>query len=184
MAELPERDSALLLDMLLAAQDAQAFVKGLDEAAFLASRLHQNACIRSLEVIGEAAGKVSARPHTLNSVARNHGNAPSSHPRLWRRASRPCLDRASRSLASFARNIGATCPARRVSGHRDRERSFRNKRAGGETRSRRHTLLVRLPARLDVVAQHRIDLPFPALAVEDAVMADTGLEMVGLHIGP
>lgn len=27
--------------------------------AFLASRLHQNATIRSLEVIGEAAGKVS-----------------------------------------------------------------------------------------------------------------------------
>jgi uncharacterized protein with HEPN domain len=60
MAELPERDSALRLDMLLAAQDAQEFVKGLDEAAFLASRLHQNAAIRSLEIIGEAAGKVSA----------------------------------------------------------------------------------------------------------------------------
>jgi hypothetical protein len=59
MAELPERDSALLLDMLLATQDAQAFVKGLDEAAFLASRLHQNAVIRSLEIVGEAAGKVS-----------------------------------------------------------------------------------------------------------------------------
>jgi hypothetical protein len=34
MAELPERDSALLLDMLLAAEDARAFVKGLNEAAF------------------------------------------------------------------------------------------------------------------------------------------------------
>jgi uncharacterized protein with HEPN domain len=60
MAELPERDSALLLDMLLAAEDARTFVKGLDEAAFLASRLHQNAAIRSLEIIGEAAGRVSA----------------------------------------------------------------------------------------------------------------------------
>jgi uncharacterized protein with HEPN domain len=59
MVELPERDAALLLDMLLAARDAQAFVKGLDEGAFLASRLHQNAAIRS-EVLGEAAGKVSA----------------------------------------------------------------------------------------------------------------------------
>ncbi|HEY1884483.1 MAG TPA: HepT-like ribonuclease domain-containing protein [Roseiarcus sp.] len=46
--------------MLLAARDARVFVKGLDEAAFLASRLHQNAAIRSLEIIGEAAGKVSA----------------------------------------------------------------------------------------------------------------------------
>jgi uncharacterized protein with HEPN domain len=40
MADLPARDAALLLDMLLAAQDAQSFVEGLDEAAFRASRLH------------------------------------------------------------------------------------------------------------------------------------------------
>ena len=33
---------------------------GLTKAAFHAGRLHQNAVIRSLEVIGEAAGKVSA----------------------------------------------------------------------------------------------------------------------------
>ncbi len=54
-----DRDAALLLDMLLAARDARAFTSGLDEAAFMASRLHQNAVIRSLEVIGEAAGKIS-----------------------------------------------------------------------------------------------------------------------------
>lgn len=60
MAELPERDAALLLDTLLAARDAREFVKALDEAAFPTSRLHQNAAIRSLEIIGEAAGKVSA----------------------------------------------------------------------------------------------------------------------------
>ena len=59
MADVSERDAALLLDMLLAARDARAFVIGLDEASFVASRLHQNAVIRSLEVIGEAAGKVS-----------------------------------------------------------------------------------------------------------------------------
>ena len=35
MAELPERDAALLLDMLFAAPDAQAFVEGLDETGFL-----------------------------------------------------------------------------------------------------------------------------------------------------
>jgi uncharacterized protein with HEPN domain len=60
MADLPARDAALLLDMLLAARDARSFVEGLDEAAFFASRLHQNAVIRSVEVVGEAAGKVSA----------------------------------------------------------------------------------------------------------------------------
>ena len=59
LPELPERDLALLWDMLLAARDAQGFVAGLDEAGFMASRLHQNAVIRSLEVLGEAAGKVS-----------------------------------------------------------------------------------------------------------------------------
>ncbi len=57
--DLPERDLALLLDMSLAAKDALGFITGMDEAAFRASRLHQNAVIRSLEVIGEAAGKVS-----------------------------------------------------------------------------------------------------------------------------
>jgi uncharacterized protein with HEPN domain len=61
MAELPERDAALLLDMLLAARDARSFIEGLNEDAFMSSRLHQNAAIRSLEVIGEAAGKVSTQ---------------------------------------------------------------------------------------------------------------------------
>lgn len=61
MAELAaENDAALLLDMWLAARDARGFLEGVDRAAFLASRLHQNAVIRSLEVIGEAAGKVSS----------------------------------------------------------------------------------------------------------------------------
>ena len=41
--------------MLLAARDAIDFMTGIDEAALMASRLHQNAVIRSLEVIGEAA---------------------------------------------------------------------------------------------------------------------------------
>ncbi|MHB8528911.1 MAG: HepT-like ribonuclease domain-containing protein [Caulobacteraceae bacterium] len=59
--EESERDSAFVLDMILAAEDALSFTRELDEAAFLDSRLHQNAVIRSLEVIGEAAGKLSAR---------------------------------------------------------------------------------------------------------------------------
>lgn len=45
--------------MLLAARDALDFVRDLNAAAFEVSRLHQNAVIRSLEVIGEAAGQVS-----------------------------------------------------------------------------------------------------------------------------
>ncbi|WP_158807240.1 DUF86 domain-containing protein [Beijerinckia sp. L45] len=54
------RDDALLLDIVMAASDARAFVRNLDFEAFLNSRLHQNAVIRSLEVIGEAAGKLTA----------------------------------------------------------------------------------------------------------------------------
>ena len=54
------RDAALILDMAFAARDAMGFVEGLDEAALLASRLHQNAVIHSLAVVGEAAGTVSA----------------------------------------------------------------------------------------------------------------------------
>lgn len=37
MADL--RDAALFLDMLLAARDAKTFIEGLDDAAFLASRI-------------------------------------------------------------------------------------------------------------------------------------------------
>ena len=59
MADSAEKDQSLLLDMLLAARDARAFVAGMDEAGFRLSRLHQNAVIRSLEVIGEAADNVS-----------------------------------------------------------------------------------------------------------------------------
>lgn len=69
MAEIPERDAALLLDMLLAARDGRGFIAGLDAAAFQASRLHQNAVIRSLEIIGEAAGKVSAPVQAANGYA-------------------------------------------------------------------------------------------------------------------
>jgi uncharacterized protein with HEPN domain len=53
------RDEPLLLDMLLAAGDALTFIAALDQSQFSQSKLHQNAVIRSLEVIGEAAAKVS-----------------------------------------------------------------------------------------------------------------------------
>lgn len=67
MAEtIPERDAALLLDRVMAARDALSFVEGLDETGFRSSRLHQNAVIRSLEVIGEAAGRVSSATQTAH----------------------------------------------------------------------------------------------------------------------
>ena len=53
------RDEALLLDIVAAAKDAQTFIRELDWLAFQNSRLHQNAVVRSLEIIGEAAPKLS-----------------------------------------------------------------------------------------------------------------------------
>lgn len=59
MDKLPERDAALLLDMLLAARNAARFVAGLTFSEFEKSELHQSAAMRALEVIGEAARGVS-----------------------------------------------------------------------------------------------------------------------------
>nr|WP_294536217.1 HepT-like ribonuclease domain-containing protein [uncultured Rhodoblastus sp.] len=53
------RDDALVLDIVLASKDARDFAGDMDFPAFLGSRLHQNAVIRALEIIGEAAGKLS-----------------------------------------------------------------------------------------------------------------------------
>ena len=38
--------------------------------------------------------------------------------------------------------------------------------------------------RLDVVAQHRVDLRVPSPAVEDAIVADACLQVMGLHVRP
>ena len=39
-------------------------------------------------------------------------------------------------------------------------------------------------AGVDDVAEHRKDIAVPALAVEDAVMADAGLHVMALHVRP
>ena len=54
------RDDAYLLDMLLSARDAVEFVSGITYADFEGSRLRQNAVLKSVEIIGEAASRVSA----------------------------------------------------------------------------------------------------------------------------
>jgi hypothetical protein len=57
------------------------------------SRLHRNAVIRSLEVIGEAAGKISSTTRSMsgNSLAGDYWNAPSADPWLCQRAARSGL---------------------------------------------------------------------------------------------
>jgi uncharacterized protein with HEPN domain len=59
------RDNSYFLDILIAAKKAIAFTDGLTYQDFLNSELHQNAVIRPLEIIGEAAGKVSVETRSL-----------------------------------------------------------------------------------------------------------------------
>ena len=85
------RDAALLLDMALAAEDALSFVAGLDERAFLASDLLPKRRHPQLEVIGEAAGRVSksfCAAHPEIPWREMTGLRHRLHPRLWRRAAR------------------------------------------------------------------------------------------------
>jgi uncharacterized protein with HEPN domain len=54
-----QRDEAYLLDVLIAAPKALQFLEGITWQEFTQSELHQNAVIRPLEIIGEAARRVS-----------------------------------------------------------------------------------------------------------------------------
>jgi len=52
-------DAAYLADMVQAARDAMEFTAGLTLPEWNQSRLHQHAVLKSLEIVGEAASKVS-----------------------------------------------------------------------------------------------------------------------------
>ena len=52
-------DDNYLLDMLVAARKTVQFSKGLTYDSFLQSDLHQNAILKVLEIIGEAASRIS-----------------------------------------------------------------------------------------------------------------------------
>ena len=54
-------DMAYLLDMLLAARDAVSHASELTQEQFERTRLHQDALFKALEVVGEAAGQVTAQ---------------------------------------------------------------------------------------------------------------------------
>ncbi len=54
-------DEKYLLDMLLSARQARAYVEGMERERFLEDTRTQDAIIRRLEVIGEAASHVGAR---------------------------------------------------------------------------------------------------------------------------
>ena len=54
-----QRDDAYLLDILIAARKARQFLEGVTWEEFQRSELYQNAVMRALEIIGEAARRVS-----------------------------------------------------------------------------------------------------------------------------
>lgn len=64
------RDAAWLLDMLHATQLALQYGRGLSEAKFMASSLRQDAILRQLTILGEAAKKISTEFRT------NHPEIP------------------------------------------------------------------------------------------------------------
>lgn len=54
-----ERDAAYLLDMLRAAEKVRRFVQGITQDAFIIDEVLRDAVERNVEIIGEAAHKVS-----------------------------------------------------------------------------------------------------------------------------
>ena len=61
------RDEVYLLDMLMAAEEVQRFAKDLTWEKFVDSEIHQRAITKSLEIIGEAAGKISKATRTKHT---------------------------------------------------------------------------------------------------------------------
>lgn len=59
-------DAAYLLDILLAAGDALSFVKGMKKEEFEKNRMCQLAVVKAIEIIGEAASRVSAEMKALH----------------------------------------------------------------------------------------------------------------------
>ncbi len=53
------RDDGWLLDMLQASRQALAYAEGIEEQAFLADNLRQDAILRQLLILGEACKRVS-----------------------------------------------------------------------------------------------------------------------------
>ncbi|MCX5919734.1 MAG: DUF86 domain-containing protein [Candidatus Melainabacteria bacterium] len=63
---MSRRYTALLVDDMLDCIEAiENATKGMDEDEILASRLHKDAIIRNLEVLGEAANQLTKEVHAL-----------------------------------------------------------------------------------------------------------------------
>ena len=70
-------DDAHLLDMSIAAKDAREFADSLTKEQFEHSRLHQYAILKAVEIVAEAALRVSKETRT------KHPNIPWSEISSW-----------------------------------------------------------------------------------------------------
>lgn len=61
------RNECHLLEMLVAARDAAEFCDELTYSEFATSGLHQNAILKSLEIIGEAASRIDDKTKRTHS---------------------------------------------------------------------------------------------------------------------
>ena len=61
------RDDAYLLDMLIAARQVAKYASELSESDFRVNQLYQDAIIRELEIVGEAARHVSVDARAMHS---------------------------------------------------------------------------------------------------------------------
>ena len=96
-----ERDYAYLLDMLLAARDAVEFSGQITYSQFENSRLHQNAILKAVEIVGEAASQVSSYERT-----------PARHsmgPRSWACVIGWCMPISTLISVWFGRLFKKTC---------------------------------------------------------------------------
>ena len=59
-------ENALLLDMLLAAREAQEIARGATLSDFRKNRILQLAIVKAVEIVGEAASRISAETRELN----------------------------------------------------------------------------------------------------------------------
>ena len=59
-------ENALLLDMLLAAREAQEIACGATLSDFIQNRTLQLAMVKAVEIVGEAASRISAETRELN----------------------------------------------------------------------------------------------------------------------
>jgi uncharacterized protein with HEPN domain len=76
-----ERDAAYLWDMLQAARDAAAIVSGITRESFRSDRMRMLALERSMELIGEAARRVSEAFRKGTPAAALEGDdRPAQHP--------------------------------------------------------------------------------------------------------